>query len=352
MSLDYRWNRPLGSQSTNAGVDHDTSGKESACINLETGGPSIDDSRLFRKKRRFEEADGRIGKHIGSIKQHNTLAGPKYKRTRTPKISGQKLPVSRLVEVLDRESLQNLLQTLFQQNPEIINTVDRVSPKPGVKECVELLKQKFDCIMAHLPYKCDMESDYSYMRVKPYLNEFLNCLSDFILNFLPPTEQNCFISFKFLDESSELIHKLPNFSNSEFQYTKLMAYEQLTNTWLIVINHCLKCDDSFNPHGGNAVSPGDVAVPSSPSPVSSSTTQHSECNVRLVKIVNSLNLREKLVRHNSASRGKFKVVIECIDTEIENYERFNHTLNNGNGVLSDLITVDYSNFSLAARTSH
>ena len=32
-------------------------------------------------------------------------------------------------------------------------------------------------IISHLPYKCDVESDYSYLRIKPHLQEFYHqCL--------------------------------------------------------------------------------------------------------------------------------------------------------------------------------
>lgn len=299
------------------------------------------------KKRRYsEDQESKVVKPTGNRKHYATPSTYyKNKKSRTPKIMGQKLPINRLVEALDHTSLQKLLENLIQEHPEISNTIDKISPKPTLTNSIELIKQKFNNIMHHLPYKCDTESDYSYLRIKPYLNEFLNCLSDFILNFLPPVETNVFNSLKFLDEVTDLIHTLPNFSNSEFQYTRLMAYEQISNTWLIVLNHKMHLDDGAN--NNNTSNTNESS--SSPTPVAQCNMENS---AQLIKIIDELNLQQKLAKHDNISMGKFKLAIEFVNSEIENYENFNHTISNNGGILNDLITVDYSNFSITARTSH
>lgn len=302
------------------------------------------------KKRRYsEDQESKVVKPIGSRKHYATPSTyNKNKKSRTPKIIGQKLPINRLVEALDHTSLQKLLENLIQEHPEISNTIDKISPKPTLTNSIELIKQKFNNIMHHLPYKCDTESDYSYLRIKPYLNEFLNCLSDFILNFLPPVETNVFNSLKFLDEVTDLIHTLPNFCNSEFQYTKLMAYEQISNTWLIVLNHKMRPDDGANNNNTSNTNES-LSSSSSPAPVAQCNMENS---AQLIRIIDELNLQEKLAKHDNISMGKFKLAVEFVNSEIENYENFNHTITNNGGILNDLITVDYSNFSITARTSH
>ncbi|KAG2736465.1 hypothetical protein G9P44_000555 [Scheffersomyces stipitis] len=266
----------------------------------------------------------------------------KFKKSKTPKILGQTLPISRLIEVLDHKPLQNLLLDLVNMHPEIGNTINKLSPKPTVHNSINLLKEKFDDILSHLPYKCDVESDYSYLRVKPYLTEFLNCLSDFILNFLPPIEVNIVHSLTFLDLITFMIHELPNFTNSEFQYTRMMAYEQIGNTWLIVLSQKIQGDIE-----------GETS--STQSPPEDSATENS---IKLVKVVQHLGLVEKLSKHNELGHGKFKLALDLIKSEIDQVEMFNHALSgaqngaNSGGVLGDLITVDYSNFSITARTSH
>lgn len=255
----------------------------------------------------------------------------KFKRSRTPRIIGQPLPTNRLIEVLDKHSLQSLLTNLIQYHPEIQNTIHKLSPKPTLISSIELIKEKFDDILNHLPYKCDIESDYSYLRIKPHLQEFLECLSDFILSFLPPIELNIITSLTFLHEITNLLHNLPNFSNNEFQYTRSMAYEQIANTWLIVVSSQQQQRDDKE---------------DSPS-TSSGTTE--DCK-QIITIIHEYDLLDKLAKHNEISRNKFIKVIDYLKSELEQDELINHATSNN--PLSDMITVDYSNYSIIARTSH
>lgn len=263
----------------------------------------------------------------------------KHKKPKTLRISGTPLPVSRLIEALDHKSLQNLLDNLIKTDPELAFTIQKLSPKPTLKSSIQLIKEKFENINSHFPYKCDTESDYSYLRIKPHLTEFLNCASDFILNILPPIETNISVSIEFLDIITNLIHDLPNFSNNEFQYTKLMAYEQIANTWLIVLSQRFQQDDASS------------QVHDESAELSSS---NYESSAELIKIIEELNLQEVVQTHDEKSMGKFKLVIDFIKSELDNYEQINQSLNNGtsSNSINDLITVDYSNFSLSARTSH
>lgn len=346
MSTGFSWGvKPLESNENNNSINEIPTAVPRYTPSLKT----TNNSHMSGKKRRYsEEQESKVVKPTSNRKQYaHPSTQYKHKKSRTPKISGQKLPMNRLIEALDHAALQKLLETLMNEHPEISHTIDRISPKPTLMDSIELIKQKFNNILQHMPYKCDMESDYSYLRIKPHLNEFLNCLSDFILNFLPPVEMNTLNSLKFLDEVTDLIHTLPNFSNSEFQYTKLMAYEQISNTWLIVLNNKMHPDDaSIN---NNSTNSGEApSSSSSPGPVQF----NMENSAQLIKIIEELNLQQKLTKHDSMSMGKFKVVIEFVNAEIESYENFNHTITNNGGILNDLITVDYSNFSITARTSH
>lgn len=272
------------------------------------------------RKRRFDD-DAPKPQKLGP----RTVATPssRYKRTKTPRITGQNLPIPRLIEVLDRKSLQSLLDNLVQTHPEVAETIQKLSPKPSAKDSLALVKEKFTCITHHLPYKCDVESDYLYVRVKLYLHEFLDCVSDFILNVLPPIETNISNSIQFLDSITSMIHQLPNFSNSEFQYTKNMAYNQIANTWLIVLSQRYQDDE-----------------------------ENLESTVELIKVIEDLNLQHRLQHHNQRSSDKFKVVSDFVAAEVANYDKITQSMSSQPLLLSDLITVDYSNYSLSARTSH
>ncbi|EGW30999.1 uncharacterized protein SPAPADRAFT_62896 [Spathaspora passalidarum NRRL Y-27907] len=286
------------------------------------------------KKRRYDDDD--IPKTI------TTSHGRKYsiptpisksKRSKTPRIIGQSLPTNRLIEVLDKSNLENLLQDLLRTHPEIESSIIKLAAKPQLSNSIKLLQSKFDSILNHLPYKCDVESDYSYLRIKPHLQEFFNCLSDFILNYLPPIESSIINSLTFLQEVTNLIHNIPNFSNNEFQYTKSMAYEQIANTWLIVVSQ----EDDTTP------------VPSSTT--ENTTTPSEEEHKQIISIIKDYDLIEKLEKHNDISNSKFQMVIDYLKSELEQHELIMSRATTTNP-LSDFITVDYSNFSMMARTSH
>lgn len=294
--------------------------------------PSINNSQ--NRKRRHTEEEARVQKPA-STRRHVPTPVSKHKKSRTPRILGQSLPINRLVEVLDHKSLQTVIDSLLVHHPEIASTISKLSPRPSLANSLELIERKFQCITDHLPYKCDVESDYSYLRIKPHLNEFLNCLLDFILSLLPPVETSLLTSSKFLHTITSLMHTLPNFSNNEFQYTRSMAYEQILNAWLIVLSQKFLLEE-------------DAADLEGQQP------QHKlENSVELIKVIDELNLKECLEKHNDVTMGKFSKTLDFIRAEVDNYEHLSHTLhNNGSNLLNDMITVDYSNFSIAARTSH
>lgn len=308
-------------------------------------------SRVAAPSRKRSKPDDELKVHKPAASNKRALAaavassgnGARHKKSKTPKIIGQALPLTRIIEVLDRAKLQAVLHDLVQIHPEISDTVNRLAPKPTLDESMELMRLKHESILSHLPYKCDMESDYSYLRIKPRLNEFFHCLSDFILNYLPPIELRAAVSLRFLDGITNLIHTLPNFTNSEFQYTKMMAYEQVVNCWMILLSGEIEPDAGA--HGaaaGVAATGAAVAVattPSSPPP----TLESSE----LFNIIQELDLEAKVDHHDRMSHGKFKAVASFIRLEVENHAMLHQHVG-----FNDLITMDYSNYSLTARTSH
>lgn len=267
------------------------------------------------------------------IQQHNGQS--RLKKSKTPRILGQHLPVNRLIEVLDKDALQELLQRVVSLHPETGPTVFRIAPKSSEESAVNLMKSKYNKILEHLPYKCDIESDYSYIRIKSHLTEFLNCLSDFILTLLPPMDASLVHACTMLDVITNMIHELPNFTNNEFQYTRNTAYEQIANLWLIVLTTAASKIDEAEPVCDEA----SICV--------------NPRTVEFIKTLQEFNLLEKLSKHDALSMGKYNSVIEFVKSETEAFENVHHSLNNNSRpLLSDLISVDYSNYSIAAHTSH
>lgn len=262
----------------------------------------------------------------------------KFKRVRTPALSGQCLPVTRIIELLDNSQLRNILETVMAQHPEVVHTIQKTAVKPSVHAIIELIKNKHAQISAHLPYKCDVESDYSYIRVKPYLTEFLDCISDFILDILPPMESIFATSCHLLNIITSLIHELPKFTNNEFQYTRTIAYQQLANLWLTLLSH----------HQNSAENDAEASIGLLPNA--------TEPSMEWLKTVESMKLLEELERHNDTSDGKFVAVLEYLKTELGNCSQFNTSCSPEavapqGSIFNDLITVDYSNYSIASHNS-
>lgn len=141
-------------------------------------------------------------------------------------------------------------------------------------------------------------------------------------------EINLATSLKFLDNITNMIHALPNFNNNEFQYTKMMAYDQVVNCWTIVL-------------GGGRDHHPTLEQQEEPRPTSSDD---------IISIIHDLEIESKLDHHNEMSAGKFKTVQSFVKLAIENYEMVNQHM--GGNSLNDLITLDYSNYSITARSSH
>lgn len=291
---------------------------------------------MIRKRRSEEEHTPPQNNHPPLAAQyaasHTGGAGRKaprnrFKKSRTPRISGQGLPVPRIVEVLSHEALQLLLHTIILQHPQVAPTIAEAAPKPLLTDAVHLMEQKAHHVRSNLPYKCDVESDYSYIRIKPHLTEFLACVLDFVLDLLPPMQLLLPHACRIMDVATGLIHELPNFSNKEFQYTKSMAYEQLANLWLILLTHHRTAGEP------------DAATDES-SPV------YVERRLQWAKTVEELELVALLEKHNASSQGKFAPVLEYLRTELA--AAAPQALLS---ILCDLITVDYLNYSIAAHTS-
>lgn len=208
------------------------------------------------------------------------------KKIKVPKIIGQQLPPNRIIEVLDKQNLQLLLTNLINLHPELNQDIYNCSPKPTISSSISILSDKVSLVLDSLPYKVDQSSEYAYLRVKPLIEDFLNALSDYTLQFLPPVEPNPINSLEFLDQATSLLHKLPNFKSLSNNYFKIMAYEQISNTWCI----CLKEFVSNN-------------------------SSENHFNNTLIYLINN-NWEQKLKKHNELSGNSLSKVIEFFKLEI------------------------------------
>lgn len=150
------------------------------------------------------------------------------KKQKNPnQIFGQKLPLHRIIETLDKENLQKLINNLVTENPELTSKIIESSPDVTINDALSELKRKLDLILINIPYKVEETSDYSFLRVKPFVDDFFQSLSDYSLHFIPPVENDLTISLSFLKRFlSEIFYKLPKFSAVEFKYFHNLTVEK------------------------------------------------------------------------------------------------------------------------------
>lgn len=241
-----------------------------------------DEEYPFPSRRNLKKNDSlkfRIGK-----KEITTLNTHKRNRA-VQRILGQPLPTQRIFEVLDKKNLQVLLNNLINLHPEITDDIYKCAPKPTVINSIEILHSKIESIKSTLPYRVESSSEYSYLRVKPLIEDFLNALSDYTLQFLPPIELNPLNSLDFLDQATSLLHELPNFAKHSNNYFKDMAYEQLSHTWCNCLKEFIK---------GTNCSTGSSGI--------------------LILINNNWEL--KLKKHNELANGKLNSIVEFFKDEM------------------------------------
>ncbi|KAG7810804.1 hypothetical protein KL921_002432 [Ogataea angusta] len=142
-----------------------------------------------------------------------------HKKQRKPQVLGQKLSVSRIIETLDQESLQNLISNLVSEHPEVAPTLLKISPQVTIEDSLMVLEQKLERVLQNMPYRVDASSDYSFLRVKSHVEDFFQTLSDYTLNFLPPIESDLTIPLMFLMKFlAKCFPRLPKFHAVEYRY--------------------------------------------------------------------------------------------------------------------------------------
>lgn len=94
--------------------------------------------------------------------------------------------------------------------------------------------------------------DYSFIRLKPFILEFLNCLIDYLLFNIPPKFKNIIESLNFLDNVTILIINLPRFSLASNNYYYDKCLEQISMIWCTLTNYLINdSNNGFNSHSLN-----------------------------------------------------------------------------------------------------
>lgn len=167
-------------------------------------------------------------------------------------IQGQFLPVERSLELMEKSQLQDVILGLLNVHPQISQYLNsKISQFSFSNEKrLESLRYKLQEIYSNIPYNKDYLNniktqldDYAFVRLKPLILEFLNCLTDYILNNIPPRTNNLQESLLFLDLCTEMVTQLPRFQLPSNNYYYDKCLEQLSCIWCTLIEHISK-DDS------------------------------------------------------------------------------------------------------------
>ena len=161
-------------------------------------------------------------------------------------IEGQSLPLERSLDLMDKSQLQNVIMDLLQIHPQVTQHLQSSLSQYSFTNERRLisLKQKFEEIYSSIPFNKQYTDngvtrldDYAFVRLKPLILEFLNCLTDYILNTIPPRSTNLQESLIFLQECTQMVCQLPRFSLPSNNYYYDKCLEQLSYIWCTLIQH-------------------------------------------------------------------------------------------------------------------
>lgn len=155
-------------------------------------------------------------------------------------IQGQPLPLSRSIELMNKQGLEDILIELVRLHPEIQENLVAMMPvNHDFDQYLSSLKKKLEKIYENIPYsRNETLNDYAFVRMKTSILEFFDCLIDYLLNSLPPQSTNVIQALKFLDISTSLVYQVPNFQTVSNNYYKTVCYEQLNEIWISLIRYC------------------------------------------------------------------------------------------------------------------
>ena len=154
--------------------------------------------------------------------------------------AGRPLGLPRLLETLDAQELRQVLQNMCTRHPDLVPELENTAPRPSVSSALTVLKKYEQDLSSAFPFGGDPASDYAYNRIKQPLMSLLDALADFTPHFLPPNETQPNQSLQFLDGTTEIVHRLPEWHSYQNQLHKQNAYEEIAGAWSFAIRESAK----------------------------------------------------------------------------------------------------------------
>ncbi|CAO3568418.1 unnamed protein product [Mortierella alpina] len=161
----------------------------------------------------------------------------KVKRVRTTaEWVAKKKTVNKLIAPLTPSQLVNLISTLVEGHPQLLEEITHLVPRPTVAAVQPMLVALEAKLQAAFPYTKwgPGSDDYSFNRVKPALEELVETLVDYTSHFTSPPEFPT-TSFSFLHIATEFCHRLPNWDTAANNEHKTNLYKTLAGYWIKAI---------------------------------------------------------------------------------------------------------------------
>jgi protein Cut8 len=175
----------------------------------------------------------------------NTLPALRsLKRPRTH-ATGRALDLHRLLETMSPDELRMVLKTVADRSPQLTNEIATIAPRPSADTILSVLTQYENTLRNSFPFGNRPTSDYAYNRVRQPLMELLEAVRDYTQNFLPPRETQASVSLNFLDDVTNLIHRLPEWDSYQNNRHKQDAYDEISTAWANVIREAAKRAGGF-----------------------------------------------------------------------------------------------------------
>ncbi|KAF4440528.1 Cut8 six-helix bundle-domain-containing protein [Fusarium sp. MPI-SDFR-AT-0072] len=205
-------------------------------------------SMASRKRKADEDGDETMSPRSSPTISARPLARPS-KKVRSNEVIGRPLALPRLLETLDTSQLRTVLERICETHPDIGHEVVSQAPRPSVPSALQVLQGYEAKLKDAIPYG-ETSPEYTYYRIKEPLVALIDALSDFTPQFLPPNETQPTKSLEFLDEATNIIHRLPNWEPQTYRHHKETAYEEISKAWALVINEAGKRAGGLNLHTG------------------------------------------------------------------------------------------------------
>ncbi|KAF9429532.1 Tethering factor for nuclear proteasome sts1 [Podila epigama] len=161
----------------------------------------------------------------------------KVKRIRTSAehVSKSK-SVNKLIATLNVSQLVNLISTMVESHPSLAEEIAELVPRPTVSSVETLLSSLETKLQDAFPYTKwgPGRDDYSFNRVRPALEEFVETLIDYTSHFTSPPEFPT-TSFAFLHIATEFAHRLPVWDNAIHNEHKTELMKTLSEYWIKAI---------------------------------------------------------------------------------------------------------------------